>query len=478
MRVRGPITRTPVSLIMSTWNQADKLPQVLDSIFAQNYEPLEVIVIDDGSTDNTQEICAKYPVRYLYNHKVGWGGAGPSINLGIKMSSYDIVILQCADIVHTSPHTIQQLVDTVAPDEQNWALAECVREDGPGICPKDNFFNVLNLSALWKKHLIAIRGVDEDYVQGWGEDGDLSERLLLCGLKQFHLSPPLARHLYHLSSYQDGQGGVIDQRIKDCYLRKTQQMKEGTLTIVRNPDHWGIRRLPTLSVIIPTHGRPTLAASLLAVTHQLLPNDEVIVIGDGPVPLAKHLVGLMNDLVPNGPSIRYFDGPITKRTGGYEQKVEGFRHATKNLLVLLNDDDSPAPNAMKIIRRAALKNPNRPLGFLMIDVATNIIYGQKHEVVFGKISDVQLVVPNNPNKLGSFAQERDDSYWEEILAHYPDGIAWTDKIIYDWNTFDNVRNKELPPPVFTEKERQANARDIPEMPPHIRSQLEWLSFGN
>lgn len=54
-----------ISVIVPTYNNAPWLPQCLDSLLAQTYENLEIIVVDDGSTDGTGAVlegyCAKFP---------------------------------------------------------------------------------------------------------------------------------------------------------------------------------------------------------------------------------------------------------------------------------------------------------------------------------------------------------------------------------------------------------------------------------
>jgi len=55
---------TPVvSCVVPVFNCARFLGEALDSIFAQTYRPIEVIVVDDGSTDHSADIASRYGPR-------------------------------------------------------------------------------------------------------------------------------------------------------------------------------------------------------------------------------------------------------------------------------------------------------------------------------------------------------------------------------------------------------------------------------
>ena len=52
-----------VSIITPTYNRAGLLPETIDSILGQDYPDIEYLVLDDGSTDNTAEVLARYAGR-------------------------------------------------------------------------------------------------------------------------------------------------------------------------------------------------------------------------------------------------------------------------------------------------------------------------------------------------------------------------------------------------------------------------------
>ena len=67
------MARPLISVVICCYNRATWLPETLASVLAQTYEPMEVLVLDDGSTDNTAEILRPYlsRIRYHYQNNAG-----------------------------------------------------------------------------------------------------------------------------------------------------------------------------------------------------------------------------------------------------------------------------------------------------------------------------------------------------------------------------------------------------------------------
>ena len=55
-----------VSVIVPCYNGAEFLEEALRSVLAQSYSEVEVLVVEDGSTDNSAEIARRFPVRYIH----------------------------------------------------------------------------------------------------------------------------------------------------------------------------------------------------------------------------------------------------------------------------------------------------------------------------------------------------------------------------------------------------------------------------
>ena len=88
-----------ISVIAPVYNVAQYLPQCVDSILSQDYEDLEVILIDDGSTDASGEICDRYGasdsrVRVIHQKN---GGAAAAKNAGLRLATGDYLTFADSD---------------------------------------------------------------------------------------------------------------------------------------------------------------------------------------------------------------------------------------------------------------------------------------------------------------------------------------------------------------------------------------------
>lgn len=84
-----------VSTIIPVYNGEEFLARAIESVWAQNYRPLEVIVVDDGSSDGTASVARRWPeVRYLYQPNQGHGTAK---NTGIARARGEYLAFLDAD---------------------------------------------------------------------------------------------------------------------------------------------------------------------------------------------------------------------------------------------------------------------------------------------------------------------------------------------------------------------------------------------
>ncbi|HDZ69372.1 MAG TPA: glycosyltransferase, partial [Phycisphaerales bacterium] len=93
-------TNTLVSVIMPAYNAAEYITEAIESVLTQSYRNFELVIVNDGSTDNTKDIIAGFKderIKYSYQEN---SGLATTHNVGIKKSKGAFLIkLDCDDIM-------------------------------------------------------------------------------------------------------------------------------------------------------------------------------------------------------------------------------------------------------------------------------------------------------------------------------------------------------------------------------------------
>jgi len=116
-------TRSPlVSIIINNYNYGHFLRDAIESALSQTYDRIEVIVVDDGSTDNSRGVIAEYGHRLIPVLKEN-GGQASAFNAGFAVSKGDIIIFLDADDV-LLPEAAQEIVKVWEPQlsKVQWRL--------------------------------------------------------------------------------------------------------------------------------------------------------------------------------------------------------------------------------------------------------------------------------------------------------------------------------------------------------------------
>lgn len=239
------MTAPLVSVIIPTYNRATTIIRCLDSVFKQTYLPIEVIVVDDGSTDRTVEAIKIYGDKITL---ICQPNRGPSAarNAGVTTSKGDIIAFLDSDDTWM-PEKIERQVKLM---EQAGAAVPCcvcnakiLSENGTSI----NSFEVSNVESdlaegywlnptpiiatrfLLFNQVVAIRRVAFDSIGGFKEsmrlleDHDLAFRLSLLGPWAF-LSETL------VEKYNDSNGvGVLAMKDATIHLNAWVTAVQGFL---------------------------------------------------------------------------------------------------------------------------------------------------------------------------------------------------------------------------------------------------------
>lgn len=225
-----------ISLIITTYNWKEALWLSLKSALAQTEKPTEIIVADDGSSDDTTElintVAENSPVQIIHSRQEDKGfRLAKSRNKAIARASGDYIILIDGDIlleehfiydhrrfaragtfVQGTRVLISEQLSAGILQEQKLLGAFCTRGvENKKNCIRSgilaslfsfkskNVYGVRTCNfAFWRRDALAVNGFNEEFV-GWGrEDSEFTARLIHRGLVRRNLKfNGLVYHLYH-----------------------------------------------------------------------------------------------------------------------------------------------------------------------------------------------------------------------------------------------------------------------------------------
>ncbi len=212
-----------ISIIIPIWNRVTLISRAIDSVLAQTHLPDEIIVVDDGSTDNTSDmINRQYPqVRLLFQENKGVSSAR---NLGIKAAQGEWIAFLDSDD-EWKPEKIDKQMKTILDNPDHL------------IC---------HTNETWVRHGVRVNPMQKHQKHG----GYIFQRCLpLC-----IISPSSV--MIHRSVFDDV--GVFDESLPACedydlwlricakypvlYLNEELITKHGGHTDQLSHAHWGMDR--------------------------------------------------------------------------------------------------------------------------------------------------------------------------------------------------------------------------------------------
>jgi glycosyltransferase involved in cell wall biosynthesis len=237
----GPIDRVPAptfSVIVAAYNVADMIGEALESIRRQTLAPLEVVVCDDGSTDDLDGALAPYRDEIVFLRKEN-GGEASAKNAAVRVARGDFVVVLDADDVYL-PARIEALTELARsrPDldilttdallvanglpvrrvyDRSWVFEV---DDQRRAILQRNF--VFGHAAVRRRLLLEAGGFDESIL--WTTDWDLWLRLILRGALAGCVAEPLAE--YRLRE------GSLTSRRRDLALGRLTTLEKAR----SNPD--------------------------------------------------------------------------------------------------------------------------------------------------------------------------------------------------------------------------------------------------
>ncbi len=130
-----------VSVVVPTYNRAELLRQTIQSILAQTVLPLEVIVVDDGSTDHTPEVCTSFGESIRYARQ-GNQGLSMARNAGIRISRGDWIAFCDSDDLWR-PRKLEVQLAALDSTGADWSVTDfgSIGPDGDRLSDDDESFS-------------------------------------------------------------------------------------------------------------------------------------------------------------------------------------------------------------------------------------------------------------------------------------------------------------------------------------------------
>ncbi len=215
-----------ISVVVLNWNGAQVLGGCLRSLREQTYHPLEIIVVDNASTDHSADLVRERFTEYklIVNEKnLGFGGGN---NVGICASQGKYIMMLNND-TRLDPKCVEELKRSIERDKRYGACASKILlenkpdvSDGVGIvvCPdglsfgrgrlekrdrydkEEELFFAADCACLYRREMLDDIGLyDEDFF-AYADETDMGWRAQLAGWKCIYSPKAIVYHLHSVSS--------------------------------------------------------------------------------------------------------------------------------------------------------------------------------------------------------------------------------------------------------------------------------------
>ena len=433
-----------VSIVIPVYNGANYVAEAIESALKQSYKNIEIIVVNDGSTDNTEKIVKKYgdKIRYFYKEN---GGVASALNLGIKnMKGEYFSWLSHDDIYYTNKIEIQiEALRTLIDREtiiysnyktinKNGQILHSVIMDKYHEKRKLNngLYAVLNgclngCTLLIPKTIFTRVGYFDESKK-YTQDYYLWNNFFSIGINLLHISKSLVKTrihekqgsrdinnaniecdslwIYLLSSLSDNQykeifGSEVRllknilPNIKNLKYTKATEYIENRLNKLNYGSN--LEPFPKITCIITCYNQgKTIDRAILSVLNQNYKNIEIIVVDDCSDDL--YTINKLNAY--NSPNVKIIY--LTKNKGVSFARNTGLKYATGDFIQFLDGDDYLLENKFHIQINEFKKNNN-------IDISYSNFY-------YFKEDKIKIIKPNIDSLKLSTNKEFEDllKYWQ------------------------------------------------------------------
>ncbi len=233
-------TKPTVAVVVPCHNYGHWLGECLDSILAQSFPPVDIVVVDDASTDETAAVARSYAPRGVRVLRVRHHDPHQTRRAGIAATSSDFVCCVDADDRLTPRYLEQGLLALRDPEValayspiQEFGMSRRLRQLSPGNIERHNW---IHAGAIVRRRAIESSGAYDTGTDSLTEDWEVWKRILRCGWKTAR-NPEryeYRRHGTGRSQTAASRGGRV---ILSTYLTSRRD-PQGTNAVAR--DRWDL----------------------------------------------------------------------------------------------------------------------------------------------------------------------------------------------------------------------------------------------
>ena len=231
-----------LSVILPVFNAGHLLPQAVHSVRSQGFEALEIVIVNDGSTDDTEQVIDRLGPNIRSFHQENRGPAAAR-NTAIRESRGDIIAMIDADDLWPDGKLALQL-DRLHRDSELQVVGgrtELVSYDGTSLGPErfegdDRRYSTVNLgAALFRRTAFDRVGLFDESLH-FSEDQDWFLRAREQGLPMLFLKQVTLIYRRHQGNMTLGKNG--HQLMLPEVLRKSLQRRRAAAKEVSNLKAW------------------------------------------------------------------------------------------------------------------------------------------------------------------------------------------------------------------------------------------------
>ncbi len=219
-----------ITVIIPVYNGAQWMAQCLENVLCQNYEELEVIVIDDGSTDGTADIAANYPAVHVVRQENQGVSVARNVGLGLATGEY-IHFMDIDDWLSTDFYN--RMAEAVMRTGADMAVCSMINEVRPhwtriysqsfmATTPEDKFelTNVYEWGYVWR-YLIRRAFIEEHELTFNGRHmGDMA-----FSMKAVYEAAKVVTAPEAVYCYKRRKGSLINSKDKAVVKRRKEHWK-------------------------------------------------------------------------------------------------------------------------------------------------------------------------------------------------------------------------------------------------------------